>query len=97
MGSLEGWLGLRSIRTLELRIQRQSETAVQLVQWLSNSMAEGVVGKVVEKVFHASLQQDAWVKKQMPGGYGPVFALLMKDEGHGKEATESAAAFCSCD
>ena len=36
MGSLEGWLGLRSLRTLELRVKRQSRTAEQLV---------GVVGR----------------------------------------------------
>ncbi|KAI9839784.1 MAG: hypothetical protein M1837_002023 [Sclerophora amabilis] len=34
MGSFEGWLGIRSLRTLELRVQRQSENAAALVHWL---------------------------------------------------------------
>jgi cystathionine gamma-synthase len=35
MGSLEAWLLLRSLRTLHLRIARQSENATALAQWLS--------------------------------------------------------------
>ncbi|KAJ3537420.1 hypothetical protein NM208_g6318 [Fusarium decemcellulare] len=35
MGTLEAWLGIRSLRTLQLRVTRQSENALALVQWLS--------------------------------------------------------------
>lgn len=87
MGSLEGWLGVRSLRTLELRVRRQSSNAERLVQWLVSEMADetSVVSRVVEKVQHASLQPEAreegsWLKQQMPGGYGPVFAIWMKSE-----------------
>ncbi|KAH8647514.1 pyridoxal phosphate-dependent transferase [Ilyonectria robusta] len=86
MGSLEGWLGIRSLRTLELRVKRQSATATALVAWFSAQLAEasGPVAAVVERVQHASLQPGAadetsWLRQQMPGGYGPVFALWMKD------------------
>lgn len=87
MGSLEGWLGLRSLRTLELRVRRQSETATALVAWLAGELAQSSsspVAAAVEKVHHASVQPEAaeeggWLREQMPGGYGPVFALLMKD------------------
>ncbi|EPQ28561.1 uncharacterized protein PFL1_03865 [Pseudozyma flocculosa PF-1] len=34
LGSLEAYLLLRSLRTLTLRVQRQSETATKLAQWL---------------------------------------------------------------
>lgn len=34
LGSFEGWLGVRSVRTLELRVQRQSQNAEKLVSWL---------------------------------------------------------------
>ena len=87
MGSLEGWLGVRSLRTLELRVERQSRTAGDLVAWLSDllSGAEGdkqslVVKRTVEKIQHASLQKSdhEWLSKQMPNGYGPVFAIWMK-------------------
>jgi cystathionine gamma-synthase len=89
MGSLEGWLGVRSIRTFELRVMRQSETTTALVQWLASLQAgEGdkeevaIVQKAVSRVQHASLQKDDmhWLKKQMPGGYNPVFAIWMSEE-----------------
>lgn len=86
MGSLEGWLGLRSLRTLELRVTRQSQTATALVAWLSAQLKDPstVVGRLVEKLHHASLQPEAaeqgsWLQDQMKGGFGPVFAIVMKD------------------
>ncbi|KAG6041297.1 hypothetical protein E4U41_005125 [Claviceps citrina] len=87
MGSLEGWLGLRSLRTLELRVTRQSQTATALVDWLSTQLKDPrttVVGRVVERLHHASLQPEAaetgsWLQRQMPAGYGPVFAMVMRD------------------
>ncbi|KAG6274406.1 hypothetical protein E4U48_002576 [Claviceps purpurea] len=91
MGSLEGWLGLRSLRTLELRVTRQSQTATALVAWLSSELKQkqgqqpsSAVARVVESLHHASLQPEAadensWLRRQMKGGYGPVFAIVMKD------------------
>ncbi|KAI1460181.1 cystathionine gamma-synthase [Annulohypoxylon moriforme] len=87
LGNLEGWLGVRSVRTLELRVERQSRSAEELISWLSASKDErgSVVGQLVADVMHASLQPEAkdensWLRKQMPGGYGSVFAMVMKDE-----------------
>lgn len=34
MGSMEGWLGLRSIRTLGIRVERQARSVGSLVAWL---------------------------------------------------------------
>jgi cystathionine beta-lyase/cystathionine gamma-synthase len=86
MGSLEGWLGLRSLRTLELRVTRQSETATKLVSWFTSELKDSasLVSATVEKIQHASVQPEAsdengWLRKQMPGGWGPVFAIWMKD------------------
>ncbi|KAF8192491.1 Cys/Met metabolism PLP-dependent enzyme-domain-containing protein [Pholiota molesta] len=69
MGSLESWLLLRSLRTLHLRVPRQSASATVLAQWL-NSIAktpagktfDGIPGGIVEKVWHSSLQgmQGGW-------------------------------------
>ncbi|KAL5452857.1 hypothetical protein PMIN06_005780 [Paraphaeosphaeria minitans] len=85
LGSLEGWLGVRSLRTLELRVQRQSSNATKLVAWLSealngNGQGSDAVKKVVANVTHASLQTAdfPWLKKQMPNGFGPVFSFYMK-------------------
>ena len=85
MGSLEGWLGVRSLRTLEVRVQRQSSNCQQLVRWLygmSKGMGGGVVREAVERIQHASLQTGdiEWLRDQMPNGYGPVFAITMKNE-----------------
>ncbi|RYN23757.1 hypothetical protein AA0113_g2833 [Alternaria arborescens] len=87
LGSLEGWLGVRSLRTLDLRVQRQSSSAEKLVRWLQDSLdgkGEGkeaeVVKGVVSKISHASLQTADydWLKQQMPNGFGPVFSIYMK-------------------
>ena len=89
MGSLEGWLGVRSLRTLDVRVQRQSENCGRLVEWLADLARGGVHGvdgkvvrKVVERIHHASLQESdmAWLRPQMPNGYGPVFAITMRNE-----------------
>ena len=90
LGNMEGWLGVRSIRTLSLRVERQSSSATKLVGWLASVLhgdLEGhdsedsiVVKQAVEKVHHASLQHEDmdWLMKQMPNGFGPVFAITMK-------------------
>ncbi|MCJ1383558.1 hypothetical protein MMC17_006672 [Xylographa soralifera] len=90
MGGLEGWLGVRSVRTLEVRVKRQSENAGKLVGWLDallrrreNGDREGeVVQGVVVSVQHASLQREdmGWLGEQMPNGFGPVFAISMRSE-----------------
>ncbi|ROW11229.1 hypothetical protein VMCG_01309 [Cytospora schulzeri] len=91
MGSMEGWLGVRSLRTLEIRVERQSQSATKLVAWLDGEMRrEGsLVAGAVARLQHASLQPEAkeegsWLRRQMPKGWGPVFSIIMKDEGQAK-------------
>lgn len=100
-GSMEGWLGIRSVRTIELRVERQSSNATKLVAWLDAALhpeeasSRGhapvvsagdskIVQAVLEEITHASLQKgdikDGWLLRQMPNGYGPVFAISMKEE-----------------
>lgn len=100
MGGLEGWLGVRSVRTLELRVMRQSQSATEIVRTLNTALQENqqtgkvsdagltlsvedinLVRKVLKQVHHASLQVDdfSWLRKQMPGGFGPVFAITMQN------------------
>ncbi|RDB21935.1 hypothetical protein Hypma_011084 [Hypsizygus marmoreus] len=88
MGSLEAWLLLRSLRTLHLRVPRQSTSATDLAQWL-NAIAltpigqsyDGVPGGVIKKVWHSSLQaKDARgfePSKQLEGGWNATFAILL--------------------
>ncbi|KAM0351782.1 hypothetical protein ACHAPU_002294 [Fusarium lateritium] len=90
MGSMEGWLGIRSVRTLHLRVMRQSQTAQGLVTWLNSGIQDPAspTGRVVSKVAHSSVQQDAlgdgWLQKQMPNGHSPVFSVWLKRATHAK-------------
>jgi len=83
MGSLELWLGLRSLRTLGLRISRASNNATNLVAWLNSTITP--TSPMVE-VHHASLQAEKnpedkeWLAKQMPNGFGPVFSIVLKNK-----------------
>ena len=92
MGGLEGWLGVRSLRTLELRVMRQSENVGRIVEALDGALTGHTVGtglsqsdadvvkKCVAEVLHASLQKEEWLNKQMPNGFGPVFSLRLVNE-----------------
>lgn len=91
MGNLEAWLGVRSLRTLELRVMRASQNAQRLVDWLAEEgKKEGsAVADLVVKIQHASQQPEAadagsWLRKQMPNGFGPVFSLWLKTEEHAR-------------
>lgn len=85
MGSLEAWLLLRSLRTLHLRVPRQSKTATALAQWLKGAAGarsfDGIPGGIVEKVWHSSFQgKDSRgfdPATQMQGGWNATFALLV--------------------
>jgi len=83
MGNMEAWLGLRSLKTLELRVTRQSASSSVLAGWVQAQLTvEGsVVQQTVKEVTHASLQEGGeWLPRQMPGGFGPVFSLVMKSK-----------------
>lgn len=99
MGSLEGWLGIRSLRTLSLRVKRQAQTAEALVKWFSEELQKpgSPVEGVVESVQHASIQREAlkdgWLKKQMPNGYGPVFSIVMRTKDLAKRLPSKLVVF----
>lgn len=99
MAGFDSWLSTRSIRTLEMRVMKQSQSAESIVRILNSALTgtpqpSGVqilsdeqvqiIKKVVKEVHHASLQPEAsvegsWLRKQMPRGYGPVFALTLHE------------------
>ena len=96
MGSLESWLGVRSVKTLELRVVRQSANAGEVVRWLHAAVggqgaqekgedgdeAVRVIRAVVARVHHSSVQDDQgeWVREQMPNGGSPTFSIIMRSE-----------------
>ena len=93
LGNLEGWLGTRSLRTLEVRVQRASENSAKIISWLDRALQapspahgseEFVVQAVLQKIYHASLQKEPWLEKQMPNGFGPVFSVILKSEDYAR-------------
>lgn len=69
LGSFETFLLLRSLRTMPLRVQRQSETASKIVAFLHSltpgqtpdpSVSDSITGgKVIKQVWHSNLQPRA--------------------------------------
>ena len=89
MGNLESWLGVRSLRTLAIRVQHASQSSAKLISWLHRALnvrtpahnsEEQVIQSVLQEIFHASLQDEPWLQKQMPNGFGPVFAIVLRTE-----------------
>ncbi|KAL4930483.1 uncharacterized protein BDV17DRAFT_280744 [Aspergillus undulatus] len=104
MGNMESWLGVRSLRTLEVRVQRLSQNATNLVLWLHNALQtpnplpgsdEEATQKALEAIFHSSLQKsdESWLLKQMPNGFGPVFSITMKEEDYARKLPSKLALF----
>jgi cystathionine beta-lyase/cystathionine gamma-synthase len=88
MGSLESWLLLRSLRTMHLRVPRQSASGTEIAQWLHKATlvpegqeSDGIPGGVVTKVWHSSLQgtdkRGFNPASQMEGGYNATFSILL--------------------
>ena len=77
MGSLETWLTLRGVRTLSLRVKRQSDTATRLAAFLEPR---------VVRVWHPSRPSHpghALAQAQMRGG-GPMLAVELSTEARAK-------------
>lgn len=72
IANLEAYLLLRSLRTYELRINKQSSNATKIVEYLNKNRSEY---PSLTKIYHSSLQEDDFVKKQMIGGHSPVFSI----------------------
>ncbi|ODV84917.1 hypothetical protein CANARDRAFT_176346 [[Candida] arabinofermentans NRRL YB-2248] len=78
IANLESFLLLRSLRTFEMRITRQSKNAEKIVKYLNENIKS--FGGVLTDIQHSSLQTDAYIKTQMKGGHSPVFSIDVKDE-----------------
>ncbi|KAI8402793.1 hypothetical protein FOFC_16220 [Fusarium oxysporum] len=77
MASLECWLGVWSVRTLELRMERQARSAGSLINRLPTSAKElGPVGEVVAQVRHASLQPETRANLRGCGNRSPTVMMV---------------------
>ncbi|RDW89881.1 putative transsulfuration enzyme family protein [Aspergillus mulundensis] len=102
MGNMESWLGLRSLRTLDIRVQRASESSGKLIGWLQIALKtpnpvpdseEHLVQTVLKEMYHASLQDEPWVREQMPNGFGPVCSIILQSEEFARKLPSKLALF----
>jgi len=74
IGSFEAWLLIRSIRTLPLRVERMSQNAQAVAEFLQSQDA-------VAQVFYPGLPDfdgHSVAKRQMAGGFGSLLSFCVK-------------------
>lgn len=75
LGSFEAWLLIRGMRTLPLRMERMSESALIIAHFLQGH-------ERVDKVLYPGLSpQKTLAEKQMQGGFGCLLSFLIKGDG----------------
>jgi cystathionine beta-lyase/cystathionine gamma-synthase len=67
-GPFEAWLALRGLKTLPLRIARQSASALAVARYLAGH-------RLVRAVHYPGLEANALVGRQMPDGFGPLLSF----------------------
>lgn len=77
IGNLEAAFLLRSLRTFELRVDRQWRLATKIAQWLNDNIDN--LPKLT-KVYHSLLQTEPFVAKQLVKGHSPVLSIKVTDE-----------------
>lgn len=77
IANLESAMLVRSLKTFELRITKQSENATKLVKHLVENRSKF---PALGEIFHSSLQKDSFVKEQLPNGHSPIFSLSLANE-----------------
>jgi cystathionine gamma-lyase len=76
MGPFECFLASRGLKTLELRVREQSETALQLAQWLSKD-------RRVTRVLYPGLPMHPGheiARRQMDGAFGAMLSFEIKGD-----------------
>ena len=82
IASLECSLLIRSIKTLELRVRKQSENAAALVKYLHENKDKY---KKLATITHGTLQDDEFIKNQLPNGQAAVFSMELSEEQQARE------------
>lgn len=77
IANLESALLLRSLKTLEVRVTKQSKTATELVDFLSRNIDKY---PALTGTHHSSLQKEEYVARQMKGGHSPTFSITLASE-----------------
>jgi len=93
LGNLEAWLLLRSLRTLELRVLAQSQSAASLAEWLEKQIA---LGRGITKVYYPSLKSNRDYElcvRQMGGHGGGMLAVETRSADHSIRLQKSLKLF----
>jgi cystathionine beta-lyase/cystathionine gamma-synthase len=85
-GPMESWLVLRSLKTLPLRIERQSSTALQLAGYLAGHPR--VTAVHYPGTFAPTLPV---ARAQMPRGFGPLLSFELAGDAAAADAVIAAA------
>ncbi len=91
LSPFNAWVVLKGLETLSVRLQAQSERALQLAQWLEAQPA-------VERVYYPGLPshpQHALAMAQQSGRGGAVVSFIVKGERTAAFATIDATRICS--
>jgi cystathionine gamma-synthase len=83
-GPFESWLVLRGMKTLDLRITRQSENASRIADFLA-------VHPRVTAVHYPGLRPSAAAKAQLPRGFGPLLSFELAGAAADADAVVAAA------
>lgn len=83
-GPFESWLVLRGMKTLDLRITRQSENASRIADFLAAHPR-------VTAVHYPGLRPSAAAKAQMPRGFGPLLSFELAGAAADADAVVAAA------
>jgi cystathionine gamma-synthase len=75
----DSWLTLRGLRTLYLRVDRQCQTALALVQFLNDNKDRLMIKDIHYPGLKTHPQYEI-AKEQMEGGFGGVFSFEFHDE-----------------
>ncbi len=87
LGPFEAWLLARGMRTLAVRVQRQSRTALALARWLE---AQPSVTRVRYPGLPSHPQHDV-AARQMRGGFGGMLSIHVKGGAEGALSVASRA------
>jgi cystathionine beta-lyase/cystathionine gamma-synthase len=83
-GPFESWLVLRGMKTLPLRIARQSENALAIAEFLAAHPR-------VTAVHYPGLAPSAVARRQMPAGFGPLLSFELAGTAAQADAVVAAA------
>lgn len=75
LSSFDSWLILRGIKTLAIRMEKQQQNALQIVEWLKNHPK-------IDKVYYVGLPEHNGyeINKKQSSGYGAMISFTVKDE-----------------